>query len=71
MKYIYNGTAMNAQKKCTASEMAKCKKDGVKCVKTDAATTQVASFIVEADALAEASADIKREECSKSGKVLL
>lgn len=67
--FLMAGTAMNAQKKCTAAEMAKCKKDGVKCVKTDGATTQVASFLVEADALADASDDIKREECSKSGKV--
>jgi len=34
--FLMAGTAMNAQKKCTAAEMAKCKKDGVKCVKTDA-----------------------------------
>lgn len=74
--FLMAGTAMNAQKKCTAAEMAKCKKDGVKCVKTDATAatdattaTKVASFIVEADALAEATEDIKREECAKSGKV--
>lgn len=68
--FLMAGTSMNAQKKCTAGEMAKCKKDGVKCVKTDAtAATQVASFVVEADALAEATTDIKREQCAKSGKV--
>lgn len=68
--FLMAGTAMNAQKKCTAAEMAKCKKDGVKCVKTDAtASTQVASFMVEADALAETTEDIKREQCAKSGKV--
>ncbi len=67
--FLMAGTAMNAQKKCTAAEMAKCKKDGIKCVKADKATTQVASFMVEADALAEATDEIKREECSKSGKV--
>ena len=67
--FLMAGTAMNAQKKCTAAEMAKCKKEGIKCVKADNATTKVASFVVEADALAEASTDIKREECAKSGKV--
>lgn len=67
--FLIAGTTMNAQKKCTAAEMAKCKKEGVKCVKTDNATTKVASYVVEAEALAEASADIKREECAKSGKV--
>ena len=66
--FLMAGTAMNAQKKCTAAEKAKCAKSGVKCAKTDA-TTQVASFVVEADALAEATEDIKREECAKSGKV--
>ncbi|HCV51379.1 MAG TPA: hypothetical protein DGP89_08535, partial [Saprospirales bacterium] len=66
--FLMAGTAMNAQKKCTAAEMAKCKKDGVKCVKTDATAaidaseaTKVASFLVEADALAMATEDIKRE----------
>ena len=68
--FLMAGTAMNAQKKCTAAEMAKCKKDGVACVKADGtAATKVASFVVEADALAAATDDIKREECAKSGKV--
>lgn len=66
--FLMAGTAMNAQKKCSAAEKAKCAKSGVKCTKAEA-TTQVASFMVEADALAEASEDIKREECAKSGKV--
>ena len=74
--FLMAGTAMNAKKKCTAAEMAKCKKDGVESVKTDATAstdaseaTKVASFLVEADALAKATEDIKREECAKSGKV--
>ena len=67
--FLMAGTAMNAQKKCSAAEMAECKKKGIKCVKATDATTKVASFVVEADALAEASTDIKREECAKSGKV--
>ena len=67
--FLMAGTAMNAQKICTAAEKAKCEKNGKKCVVKGEATTQVASFVVEADALAQANDNIKREECAKSGKV--
>ena len=70
--FVMAGTAASAQK-CTAAEKAKCAKEGTKCcAKTSVASaddTKVASFLVEADALAESNENIKREQCAVSGKV--
>lgn len=60
------GTAANAQA-CSKSAKKACTKKAA--TMTDADATKVASYVVEADALAEASDDIKRKECAVSGKV--
>ena len=72
--FLMAGTAMNAQKKCTAADKAMAAKSGAKCcaskkAATTSTETKVASYMVEAEALAKADENIKREECQVSGKV--